>query len=119
MAFADEPADRAAIDAVIHSLKTVEPVSQLFTTDADSDLPKLQSIEQSMNRAAHTPWSETGPPVLVINSTRFLSPDVAIVNAVETEIGPVPRKIPVLFVMKRETSGWKIAALRLLASNVV
>ena len=117
LAFADSPADRTAIENVIHSLRTAEPVSALFTADADSDLPKLQQLERSLNNAVHTPWSEVGPPVLLVDSVRFISADVALVNASETQIGPAARRYPVLFVMKKESSGWKIASLRLLGSG--
>ena len=120
LATADEAADRTSIDAVIHSLKTAQPVSSLFTADADSDLARLQALEQRLNAAVHTPWSEAGPPALVIDSMRFLTDDVVLVNAAEMQIGPMPRKFPVLFVMKRETSGWKIASLKMLdASGLV
>jgi hypothetical protein len=119
IAYADGPADRTAIETVIHSLKTAEHVSDLFTADADSDLNRLRAIEQNMNASAHTPWSETGPPVLLINTVRFISADVAIVNAAEARIGPIPSNVPVLFVMKKETSGWKIALLRVVSPDFV
>jgi hypothetical protein len=114
LAFADGPADRKLIDTVIHALKTAKPASSLFTTDADSDLGRLQSMEQEMRKPAQTLWPEVGPPVLVIDSMRFLTADIALVNAVEKQIGVGTIRIPLLFVMKREPSGWKIALLRIL-----
>jgi hypothetical protein len=117
LAFADGPADRKLIDTVIHSLKTAKPVSSLFTADADSDLGRLQSMEEGMRKPAQTLWPEVGPPVLVVDSMRFLTADIALVNAVEKQIGVGTIRIPLLFVMKREPSGWKIALLRILDAS--
>jgi hypothetical protein len=120
LALAQSPADRAAVENVIHSLRTAEPVSALFTADADSDLDRLRMIEASMTKEAHEPWSEVGPVALVINSVRFLSPDIALVDASETQIGVhFSKGVPVVFALKRENSQWKIAYLRVMADNQV
>ena len=113
-AFADEPADRTTIETVIHSLKTAGSVSVLFTADADSDLAELNA----MSDAAKQPWSEALPPALVIDSIRFVTADVAIVNAANVQItSTLVRRAPVMFVMKREGAAWKIASLRMLTSS--
>jgi hypothetical protein len=85
LAFADVPADRAAIEQVINSLNTANPVSVLFTADADSQLDRLK-------QAADGPWSEVfhptnGRPPISVQSIRFLTPDVALVDAVSTQVG--------------------------------
>jgi hypothetical protein len=43
--------------------------------------------------------------------------DVALVDAANTQCGSIVlvRRVPVLLVMRRETGGWRIASLRLLA----
>ena len=106
--------DRIAVEDLIHSLNTAQPVSALFTADAESDLDRLQAIQREM-RSAVNQTSGVAPPAFVMTEVRFLGPDVAMVNAAEVQLGGgSPKKIPVLFVLRRNTVGWKIAALRLL-----
>jgi hypothetical protein len=120
LAFGDQPADRTAIETVINSLKTAKPVSVLFTADADSDLAQLDAAQSAMAEAARQPWSEAMPPKLVIDSIRFVTADVAIVNAANRQItSTMVRRTPVLLVMRREDSGWKIASLRMLTASPV
>jgi hypothetical protein len=118
LAFADvpqnAPADRTAIQQVISSLSTANPVSALFTADADSQLDLL-------TQPAGEPWSEVFHPTtgrvrphLAIQSIRFLTPEVALVDAVNTQIGSTAIwRVSVWLVMKKEGAGWKIASLRL------
>jgi hypothetical protein len=116
--FAEGPSDRIAIEKLIHALKTADPVSSIFTDDADSELARLQEIERDMWNASRQPGSHVAPPAFVMASLRFLSSEVALVNAAEVQLGPKPpRKIPVLLIVKKESSGWKIASLRILASR--
>jgi hypothetical protein len=106
--------DRIAVEDLIHLLNTAQPVSALFTADAESDLDRLRVIQREM-RSAVTRTSGAAPPAFVIVEVRFLGPDVAIVNAAEVQLGGgSPKKIPVLLVVRRDAAGWKIAALRLL-----
>lgn len=119
MVSADEPADRAAVEAVIHSLRTAEPAGALFTSDASSDLNQLRAIELNMTRTVHQPWSEVGPPALMINSVQFLSADAALVMANETQIGRITTRIPVVFALRKEGDQWKIAYLRVLQQRPV
>jgi hypothetical protein len=89
-------------------------VSALFTADAESDLARLQTIQRQMRRAVNQ-TTGLAPPAFVMTEVRFLGPDVAMVNAAEVQLGGgTPRKIPVLFVLRRDAGGWKIAVLRLL-----
>jgi hypothetical protein len=121
LAFADTPADRTAIEQVINSLSTANPVSVLFTADADSQLDRLTQ------QPADEIWSEVFHPTnrrphLAIQSIRFLTPEVALVDAASIQIGSITlmRRVPVWLVMKKEGAGWKIASLRLpAASNFV
>jgi hypothetical protein len=135
LAFGDQPvadqstaehaADRTAIETVINALKTAKPVSVLFTADADSDLAQLNAAQSAMTEAARQPWSEAMPPKLVIDSIRFVTADgvnvnVAIVNAENRQItSTMVRRTPVLLVMRREGSSWKIASLRMLTASPV
>jgi hypothetical protein len=113
LAWADTPADRSAIEQVVKSLSTANPVSVLFTADADSQLDQLTQPP------AHEPWSEVfratnGRPSIAVGSIRFLTPEVALVDAVSTRVGStVISHVPVWLVMKKEGAVWKIASLRL------
>src|SRR5580658_512851 len=112
LAFADVPADRTAIEKVISSLSTANQVSVLFTADADSQLDRLK-------QPADGPWSEVfhptnGRPSIAVQSIRFLTPEVALVDAESTQVRSTAIwRVPVWLVMKKEGSDWKIASLRL------
>ena len=102
LAFADVPADRTAIEHVINSPSTARLVSALFTAGDDSQ-----------------PWSEVTPPYIAIQSIRFLTPEVALVDATSTQFGTMilVRRVPIWLVMKKEGTTWKIASLRLPAAS--
>ena len=111
-AWADEAAERTAIEGAIGVLNDAQPGtsgrSSLFTADADNELDRrLQPSDR--------PWSEVTRPRLVIQAIRFVTAEVALVTAANIQYGsttPV-RRIPVLLVMKKE-GNWRIASLRLL-----
>jgi len=122
LALADEAGDRSAIERVIrflndrHAVAGKKPTATLFTADADSDLDSLTELNARWLQFAREPWSEMTAPHLAIHSIRFVTGDVALVNAASVQYGsniPV-RRIPVLFVMKREGTDWRIASLRVL-----
>jgi hypothetical protein len=106
LAFADVPADRASdrtdIAQVINSPSTAKLVSALFTAGDDSQ-----------------PLSEVTPPHIAIQSIRFLTPEVALVDATSTQFGTMilVRRVPIWLVMKKEGPAWKIASLRLPAAS--
>jgi hypothetical protein len=81
---------------------------------------------------SHEPWGEATidfpgrwphatmevvNPRIVSRTIRFITPDVALAEGacVYREDGGGTRFTPLLFVMKREGGGWKIASLRVLA----
>jgi hypothetical protein len=95
LAYADVPADRAAIQRVVNSPSTAEAVAALLTTGAE-------------------PWSEVTPPHIAIRSIRFLTPEIALVDADSTQIGSTATwRVSVWLVMKKAGGDWKIASLRL------
>ncbi len=102
LAFADVPADRVAdrtsIAQVVNSPGTAKLVSELFPAGDDS-----QAL------------SEVTPPHIAVQSIRFLTPEVALVDATSTQFGTMilVRRVPIWLVMKKEASGWKIASMRL------
>ncbi|SRR5258708_3477439 len=126
LAHADEAADRSAIERVIRYLNdsqtasSKKQISILFIADADSDLDRLTELNGRWLQLSSEPWSEMTSPRLTIHSIRFVTPEVALVNTASVQYGsniPV-RRIPVLFVMKKEGAEWRIAALRVLAGLV-
>ena len=120
-AWAEGAADRSAIEHVIGSLNAGQnagekPLRVLFTTDAENELDRLASLDRWLLERSNEPWSEVTTPRLVIQSVRFVTPDVAVVDAANTHFGStiLVRRIPVLFVMKKEGIGWRISSLRVL-----
>jgi hypothetical protein len=120
---ASEREDRVEIERVISTLNasqaTATERARLFTKDAQNELDRLASLDRQMVQGADQPWSEVTTPHMVIQSIRFVTPDVALVDAVNAQYGSVNLvvKVPVLFVMKKETHGWRIAALRILMNS--
>lgn len=70
-----------------------------------------------MSASPDQPWSETAPPALVIDTIQFTGADTASVSASDLQLSPLPRRIVVTFVMKREGPNWKIASLRVVGSS--
>ena len=137
-AWADQLDDRAAIEKVISTLNTSAVSRSAFTVDfRTTELMQLWAasplwtIGPGSVIISHEPWGEAQwvpaavlPPQahfrLVIRSVRFITPDVALVDAVT---GPPiaapapdnsvpPPRVPVLLVMKRELTDWRIASVR-------
>jgi hypothetical protein len=121
---ADEAADRAAIERVITDLnvarkgKDLKPVSRLFTTDTDASngLDRLARMDQWMRSLAQKPMSEVTLPHIVPRDIRFVVADVALVDSEIAQYGSMILKqsVPVLLVMKREGTEWRIASVRVM-----
>jgi hypothetical protein len=120
-AWADERADRNAIQAVVEALNTNEKMAtpSLFTADADSQLARLSDLDR-MLLPANSPWSEVTKPRIMLQGTRFISPDVALVDAANTQFGStiLVRRVPILLVMRRVAMGWQIASLRVMVNLI-
>jgi hypothetical protein len=116
---ADATTDRAAIERVVVAVMgDSKQVSSLFTADADSELKRLKELDRGMLNVSTRPWSEVMPPRMVVQSIRFITPDVALVDAADTQYGSVMLwRVPVLFVMRREGTDWRIASLRVLTDR--
>lgn len=144
-AWADEAADRMAVDRTIAALNEVPQRAPVFTADAYSELDHLPDVQPQAFRIAgpartdsgmvtisHEPWGEAAlnfpgtaslPTLEILNpriasgATRFVTPDVAVTDGVWTykDNAGATQTIPLLFVMKREGNNWKIASLRVLA----
>lgn len=126
---ADEAVDRAASEKVVSTLNNSPGSPGLFTDDfADGAALTSLGVYRDNPRAAihvcvsHAPWGELGPcPAakmsrFVIQSIRLITPDVALVDAVNDrrDVGESLHS-PVLLVLRKEGGAWKIASLRVLA----
>jgi hypothetical protein len=115
-AFADEAADRAAIDALIAALNNhTQPSSNLFTGDS-ADIQRELANLAAASRPSGGPLSEVSEPHITVRSVRFITSDVALVDATSDQFGstlPV-RRIPVLLILKKDAN-WRIAAVRISA----
>ena len=106
-AWGDEAADRTAIEKAVTQLD--------FSADAD--------VAAEFHRLwpAGEPWSEVTPPRIQSRAIRFITPDVALVDATSTQYGSVilVRRVPLVLVMRRERTEWRIAALRVAADRLM
>jgi hypothetical protein len=126
-AWADEPADRAAIANLVSALGV--PLASYDAVTADfTDYPELARLGIGISRPtvviSHEVWGEATlvfgneglparlPPRFVIGSIRFVAADVALVNAASGQV-------PVLIVMKKEGPRWRIASLRQLSQSAL
>jgi len=121
---ADTAGDREAIESVVHSVFTArtpgdKPIASLFTADAKADLDRLARLDRGLLQSSSELWSETTKPIVVIQSIRFVTPDVALVDAADTQYGSsiLLTRIPFLVLMKKEGTVWLIASFRLLPAD--
>jgi hypothetical protein len=127
VAHGNEKADRSEIerlvDLVNRRLGGIAPPAreQLFTPDADTRLAELREVNKDINASAQGPWSEVTAPRLVILSIRFITTDVALVDASHTQYGPTAgvRALPTLLITRRDPLGWKVASFRVLVGRPV
>ena len=128
--WADEVADKTAVEAVISALNTLNTSPsrpELFTADFPN-APELRRFQTSLPALGEVPtgggtvvisrepmgeatWIPPFPttvvPRFITRSTTFISPGTAVVVAThESET--------VLFVLKHENSNWRIASFRAL-----
>jgi hypothetical protein len=117
---ASEREDRADIERVIKSLGDgqthLAKNKELFTIDAQNEFDRLSDVDRRMAPGWEAPWSEVTRPRMVIESIRFITGDVAVVDAANTQYstGGLAARVSVLLVMKKEPQGWRITALRVL-----
>ena len=97
---ADENADRAAIVKIIVSLNDGKA-----------------RLELQCDLLPGGVMSEVTPPRISMRAVQFITPDVALVDAENTQYGSMigVRRVPIVFVVKRDGTEWKIAATRVRA----
>ena len=95
------------------------------------DPAAMPRVDRPTVTISHEPWGEAAiglpgmeslpaleilNPRIVSGAIRFITPHVAVVDGDWTyKDGAVTETTPLLFVMKKEGDGWKIASLRVLA----
>ena len=136
IAFADEQSDRKSIERVLAALNTVPLRSGLFTVDADGITVLLKPLDVKRGATptvtiSKEPWGEATIqwpdslsagraeiPRIAGRAIRFITPDAALADAVRTfGNGTQTKSKPLLFVLKRVGSEWKIATIRELAED--
>lgn len=121
-ALADSASDRAAIVSLITALNDhSKPPSSLLTADAAADpaeLARLSNLDR-MLAPSKGPLSEVTAPKIEIRSVRFITRDVALVDAVNSQYGSVilSKSVPLLVVMKKQGKNWRIASLRVMVDS--
>ena len=108
---ADEAADRTAIEKVVAGLNDASQRETLFAADADA----AEAIRRLAGMEPREVWSETTPPFIRAHGTKFITADVALVDASQSQIGTYgTRGRPLVIVLRRDSGQWRIAALRAL-----
>jgi hypothetical protein len=117
LCLADEVADRAEIEGLIAALNDgSRPAGTLFVGDSSqiaAELARLADLNR-MLRSSSVPLSEATQPRLNVRSVRFITSEVALVDATNDQFGSLPpvTRIPVVFVAKKNGE-WKLAAVRI------
>ena len=92
--------------------------SELFTADGEFRVGKeiVGTGRDAIAAALQQPmvWSEVTPPRIENESVRFISADVALVDAIQTQYGSLIMKqsVPVAILLKRDAADWRIVSLR-------
>jgi hypothetical protein len=103
LARADESADFAAVRKAVATFNHPSERATVLARDADaSPLDRFAGQEMSQIYFA-------------VTSIRFVTPEVAFVDATASQFGSVilKRSGPAMFVLKRENGVWRISVLRL------
>ncbi|MCU1339869.1 MAG: hypothetical protein JWO19_5450 [Bryobacterales bacterium] len=117
---ADESADRAAIDKLVAVLKEAQVpangrIGDLLSSDIDLVEFNRQIRALSAGMITQGVWTEVSPPAIVVRSVQFLTPDIALVDGANVQIGStMTRRVPFVLIAKRENTVWKVAVLRTL-----
>jgi hypothetical protein len=115
---ANDSTERSRILAVFDEVNTsqgFEPavLRKHFARDIDPREVEPFLLLQS-RMADRRPWSETTIPRLVLVQVRFVTPEVALVEASVTQFGPFAwRRDPMLFVMRKQGAEWQVFSIRM------
>jgi uncharacterized protein (TIGR02246 family) len=117
---ADETAVRDVVRKYVNAreLRDASAIEALFTSDADQ---QTTAGEWRRGRAQIVPGTlessrqNTGTRTIAVESVRFLTPDVALVDGpyeISAADGGAPRRMRTTIVLTRGSGEWRIAAIR-------
>ena len=121
---APHSADEAAVRAVVRSyvnareLRDAAAIEKLFTRDADQLTTSgewRRGREQVVPGTLESSRRNPGSRAIEVESVRFVTPDVAIVDGpyvITGAGGTQARQMRTTIVLKRESDGWRISAIR-------
>jgi hypothetical protein len=114
--WADEAADRVAIEKVMAALK--DPAAAVWAPGVDGQAERAK-LAGGGPVSGGGPMSEVFFAGVALQSIQFITTDVALVDASETWVGSliVSRTVPVVLVLKKVGADWRVAALRILRQN--
>jgi hypothetical protein len=115
---ADEASDRRAIEGVIARLNFTDERAGLFASGADvpAELHRLGRVRCNMTGEPRV-WSEVPSPRFTRPTVQFLATDLALADTEYLQFHSVVAAVrtPVVVILKRERSEWKIVTLRVMA----
>lgn len=120
-AFAQKPADEAAVREVVRryvdarDAKDLKATESLFTADADQLVSSgvwRKGREAVVKGTMASSEAAGGKRTITVETVRWFSPDVAIADARYEIAGPETRKMWTSIVIVRKPEGWRIAAIR-------
>jgi hypothetical protein len=122
---ADEAVERASIATTISRLNGPVLDPDLFTADFPDAAELTRDAQGNFGGRvviSKEPWGEATwfpPPAprtlrFVIQSVRFVTPDVALVDGIDRQ----NESRPVLFVMKKDGIAWRIASFKRIVSPI-
>jgi hypothetical protein len=124
-AFADDATDRASIATTISWVNASYLDPSLFTADFPDSAELLRGVQGNFGGTvviSKEPWGEatwfpvpvSRGPRFVIQSVRFVTPEVVVVDGIDQRNGGAS----VLFVMRKDGIAWRIASFKRIADQV-
>jgi hypothetical protein len=117
---ANDITDRADVDKLIFALNDAlgrrdqKAVTKLLASETNR--PELSRSLLSLNPGTPETYksrSESSRPVLTINAVRFPEKNLAEVDTAAAQFGSVStRNAAIVFLLKRQKTGWKIESMR-------
>ena len=127
---ADEAKDRIAVNEIIEAINDPVQRPTLFTKDADSTVNFDRLIDLHLRSTRNVgvggvgideTWRVLTVPLVVSGTIRFITPEVAIVDGASVIRGAVTlvETVPLLFILKKEQTVWRICAVRAIFKGVI
>jgi uncharacterized protein (TIGR02246 family) len=113
----DESAVREVVKRYVEAREQREPkaVAALFDSSADQLVSTgewRKGRDELVRGMLASSGQNSGKRTINVESVRFITPEVAIVDGRYEIAGPESRKMWTTFVMKHSTDGWRIEAIR-------